>query len=71
MGAGIQFEGAEPPEMGDGDRVANQIFNALANGSGGLDWQGLEFMAAYFGAHDIEALVHRLLIIKGHRPDKN
>ena len=37
---------------------------------GGLDWGGLEYMVAMFGVEDVEGLVQRLIIIKGHRPQE-
>lgn len=40
----------------------------LANGMGGLDWAGLPLAAAYYGIEDVEGLVHRLLVIKLHKP---
>lgn len=44
------------------------VFNALADGMGGLNWSGLELHVALFGISDVEGLVHRLHVIKGHRP---
>lgn len=35
---------------------------------GGLDWSGLPYVAAELGIDDISGLMHRLLVIKTHRP---
>ena len=43
----------------------------LANGMGGLDWAGLPLACAYYGVADIDALVHRLMVIKLHRAAKD
>lgn len=48
--------------------LAIQAWNLLANGSGGLDWGGLDFVAELLGVRDVEALVHRLGVIKLHKP---
>lgn len=40
----------------------------LANGMGGIDWQGLPVACAYRGVRDVEMLIHRLLLIKAYRP---
>lgn len=41
----------------------------MANGSGGIDWAGLALMVALFDVDDVDALVHRLLVIKSHKPE--
>lgn len=46
--------------------LAIQVWNALANGMGGIDWSGLELQCALLGVQDIEALCHALLAIKTH-----
>lgn len=48
--------------------MALTVFNALANGMGGICWEGLELHVALFGITDVEGLVQRLHVIKGHRP---
>lgn len=48
--------------------MAIVVFNALANGMGGVDWAGLELHVELFGIADVEGLVHRLHVIKGYRP---
>lgn len=35
---------------------------------GGLDWAGLDFVTELLGVRDVEALVHRLAILKLHKP---
>lgn len=37
---------------------------------GGLDWSGLPFLCALYSITDVEGLVHRLQVIKLHRPPK-
>ncbi|MCW7542019.1 hypothetical protein OOT46_29920 [Aquabacterium sp. A7-Y] len=37
---------------------------------GGLDWAGLLLVVELLGVSDVEALLHRLHIIKTHRPPK-
>lgn len=48
--------------------VALRIFNALANGTGGLDWAALPLFAALHTVQDLEPLIDRLLVIKTHKP---
>lgn len=45
-----------------------RAFNMLANGMGGIDWAGLEFVAAYLGVVDLDMLTERLMTIKFHKP---
>ena len=40
----------------------------MSNGSGGLDWAGLDVVAELLGVHDIDALVRNLATLKLHRP---
>lgn len=47
-----------------------QAYNLLANGMGGIDWAGLEVVAAYLGIQRIDPLIHALGVIKAHRPPK-
>lgn len=51
----------------DADRLAFKVFNLLADGMGGINWQGLPLMCGWLGATDIEGLMQRLAIIKTHR----
>lgn len=37
---------------------------------GGIDWSGLGVVVAYLGVRDVEALIHRMSVIKTHRPSK-
>lgn len=41
----------------------------LGNGSGGIDWAGLEVVCAWLRIDDIEGLMARLNIIKHHKPE--
>ena len=49
--------------------MAIAVFNALENGMGGLDWSGLSIHAELYGIEDVDMLIHRLHVIKGHRPE--
>lgn len=60
--------GLEP--LTDTNALAIRVWNALANGMGGLDWSGLDFHCQLLGVQDVEALVDALLDIKTHRPRK-
>ena len=40
----------------------------LANGMGGIDWAGLPLACAVHGVGDVEGLIHRLVVVKTHRP---
>lgn len=51
--------------------MAIRIFNGLSNGVGGLDWAGLPLLVTYHGVRDVEGLLHRLLVIKGHHPPQD
>lgn len=46
------------------------VWNYLHNGHGGFDWAGLPLVVALLGIDDVEALMHRLLVIKTHKPPK-
>jgi hypothetical protein len=48
--------------------MAIRVWNALSNGHGGLDWAGLDVLAATLGIRDIESLINRLITIKLHKP---
>lgn len=48
--------------------MALRIFNALANGTGGLYWDALPLFAALHAVQDLEPLIDRLLVIKTHKP---
>lgn len=50
--------------------MAFKVFKLLANGMGGLDWAGLPIVAGLLGIADIDGLIHRLTVIKIHRPNK-
>lgn len=40
----------------------------LANGMGGLDWAGLPLVCTWLGVTDIDGLLHRIAVIKAHKP---
>jgi hypothetical protein len=68
--AGIEYEGEDPPTAGADDGLAITIWNMTANGMGGMDWSGFPLMCEWLGVQDVEAVLHRLLIIKSHKPPK-
>lgn len=41
-----------------------RAYSLLADRQGGLDWAGLPLVAAWLGVHDLDALLHRLSVIK-------
>lgn len=43
----------------------------LATGTGSHDLQSLPLACAYFGVRDVEMLIHRLMVIKLHRPPQD
>ena len=51
--------------------MALKVHAMLANGSGGLDWAGLPLACALYGVRDVQMLLHRILVIKLHRTDKD
>ena len=70
MQHGIHWDGEAQPRASDGDELAIRAYNLLSNGMGGIDWAGLDVVAACLGISDIEGLVHRLSVIKAYSPDK-
>ena len=36
---------------------------------GGIDWAGLGLVVEHLGIADLDGLIHRLQIIKTHKPD--
>lgn len=66
--AGVQYRGEAAPQATDDDLLAMRTWNMLANGMGGLDWAGLPLAVALFGINDVDGLLHRLQVIKAHRP---
>lgn len=67
----MRWEDEEPPTGSAADAQAIQAWNALTNGTGGIDWAGLPLVAELLGIDDLEDLLHRLLVIKLHRPPKD
>jgi len=50
--------------------MALAVYRLLANGSGGIDWQGLPLVTGWLGVSDVEGLMQRLVAIRLHRPAK-
>ncbi|WKB52313.1 hypothetical protein [Eleftheria terrae] len=50
------------------DRTALTAWSHLSNGAGGIDWAGLPVVVELLGITDVEGLIHRLHVIKTHRP---
>lgn len=50
------------------DIAASRAYALLANGMSGLDWTGLPLVAEMLGVTDLEMFLHRLTVIKLHRP---
>lgn len=46
------------------------MFRYLRDGMGGLDWAGLPYVCELLGVQDVEGLMHRLLVIKTYRPER-
>lgn len=65
--AGANFEGIRP-DITDADNTAISIYNACASGMGGIDWAGVELLAALYQVEDVEGLLERLVVIKTHTP---
>lgn len=61
-------EGEDTPQASHADRLAICAWNYLTDGQGGIDWSGLELIASTLGIDDLEDLMHRLLVIKLHKP---
>jgi hypothetical protein len=61
--AGDDWEGPPPPAT-NLDEQAATVVALLGNGMGGLDWAGLETVAAYLEIDDIEGLMQRIHVIK-------
>jgi hypothetical protein len=48
-----------------------RIYNAIANGAGGIDWSALPLFFSLWGVTDPEDMIDRLLVIKLHKPPGN
>ena len=70
--AGIQYEGEAPPEQTEDDAWALSVFALLADRNGAIQWAGLPYAMALYGvpAEAAPGLLHRLRVIKLHRPDR-
>ncbi len=64
------MEGDDIPPPSDMDYIAVRLGNLLGAGKGSLDWQGLPFLAAYFGITDIDGLMVRLITLANYRPPR-
>lgn len=64
------MEGDEADSHDPELRLAIRAWNLLANGMGGFDVGGVPVVAAALGFEDIDRLLHLLLVIKGHDPEK-
>lgn len=38
---------------------------------GGVDWSGLDLAIEFYNVQDVEGLIRRMLIVKGHKPPKD
>lgn len=67
---GDVLEGEAPAPICPQARLALDAWNHLATGMGGIDWQGLPVVVELLGVADaqLELLLHRLKVIKTHRP---
>lgn len=63
-----QHRNNTPAKASTDDVLAIQAWNLLANGMGGLDWAGLPLVVAHLGITDVASLLHRLQVIKAHKP---
>jgi hypothetical protein len=50
--------------------VAFLIYRLLANGMGGVNWEGLPLWCGYLGVQDVDGLMQRLVAIRMHAPKK-
>ncbi len=48
--------------------LAFTAWRLLGNGMGGIDWAGLDVVIELLGVRDVDGLLQRLAVIKGHRP---
>ena len=48
--------------------MAFRAYSLLSNGMGGLDWAGLPLVCEWLGVTDVDGLLHRLAVIKAHKP---
>jgi len=67
----VVWEGEGPPDSDPGDRAAISAWNLLHNGSGAIQWQGLDLVREYLGIDDVEGLMDRLRIISAYKPPKD
>ena len=42
----------------------------MENGTGGITWDALPLAIDFYEVENVEGLIERLLVIKGHRPPK-
>jgi hypothetical protein len=60
--------GAEPQPLTLDNALAIRAWNMLANGMGGIDWQGFDRIARHLCIEDDEWLIESLYAIRTHRP---
>lgn len=66
--AGVEYDGEDPPQATDDDRLALAVFSMLRLGDNGIDWGGLELAFAVHGEPpDLDALIRRLVVLKNYR----
>ena len=68
-GAGVEYEGETAPERSEDDDIAIRGWNMLS-GNGCIDWAGLPLVVELLGVADLETFIHRLMVIKTHKPTK-
>lgn len=68
--SGAVVEGGEPVALEPIYLAARRAHSMLANGMGGIDWAGLEVVAALLRVDDIERLVECMHVIRWHKPDQ-
>ena len=62
------WEGEDQPTASPDDAVAFRAYSLLSNGMGGIDWAGLPLVCEWLGVSDVDGLLHRLSVIKAHKP---
>jgi hypothetical protein len=67
----VVWEGEAAPEQSVDDGIAFRAYSLLANGMGGIDWSGLPVVCAWLGVQDIDGLLHRIAVIKAHKPPED
>jgi hypothetical protein len=50
--------------------VAVEVFRALRDDVGGVNWAALPLFVTLYGVDDVELLIERLVVLKTHRPEE-